>query len=305
MTRILVTGGAGFIGSHLVRKLLAHGDEVVVLTRPSTNLDRLGDVEKSIRVVHGDVGDAAGVLSALGAWRPEACAHLAWYGDPKTYLTSHANLDELSASNAFLLALMQAGCRRFLMTGTCAEYAPSTDRLREDSPAGPSTLYAASKLALQLVSAQLATEFDARVTWARIFHLFGPFENSQRLVPALINALLADKEFGATAGDQVRDYLHVADVASALCGLIDREVDGVVNICSGNPVTVRELIETTADILDRRELVRFGQVTSRRWDPPYICGDNARLVNAGWRPNFDLRSGLEETVDWWRAQARK
>jgi UDP-glucuronate decarboxylase len=251
------------------------------------------------------VGDPAGILSTLGAWRPDVCAHLAWYGDPKTYLTSHTNLDELSASYAFLVALMEAGCRRFLMTGTCAEYAPGSGRLREDSPVGPATLYAASKLSLQLVSAQLAAEFDARVTWARIFHLYGPFENSQRLVPAVINALLADREFAATAGDQVRDYLHVADVASALCGLVDRDVAGIVNVCSGSPVTVREVIETVAGILERADLVRFGQVTNRRWDPPYICGDRGRLVKeVGWRPHFDLRAGLEDTIKWWQAQAR-
>jgi nucleoside-diphosphate-sugar epimerase len=266
----------------------------------------VSDVKKSIRVIHGDVGDPAGILTTLGTWRPEVCAHLAWYGDPQTYLTSHANLAELSASYAFLLAMMEAGCRRFLMTGTCAEYAPSLDRLSEDSPTGPSTLYAACKLSLQLVSTQLAAELDARATWARIFHLYGPNEKQERLVPAVISALLANTEFAATAGDQVRDYLHVADVASALCDLIDRDVYGIVNICSGTPVKVRDLIETIAGLLERQELVRFGQATSQRWDPAYICGDNSRLVKeVGWRRHFDLRPGLADTIDWWRAQARK
>jgi UDP-glucuronate decarboxylase len=305
MSRILVTGGAGFIGSHLVRTLVNGGHDVRVLARPSTPLDRLSDVIAGVRIVRGDVGDPAGVLRALETWRPEVCAHLAWYGDPKTYLRSHANLDELSASYGFLVHLLEAGCQRFLITGTCAEYASSRDRLREDSPVGPATLYAACKLSLQMVSTQLATEFGASVTWARIFHLYGPGESSQRLVPAVVQALLADKEFAATAGDQVRDYLHVADVASALNALVEHEVGGVVNVCSGIPVRVRDLIEAIADILNRRQLLRFGQVASRGWDPPFICGDNTRLVKeAGWAPQFDLRSGLEQMVEWWKAQPR-
>jgi UDP-glucuronate decarboxylase len=299
-----VTGGGGFIGSHLVRKLVGGGHEVRILVRPSTSLDRLSGIIGSVEIVHGDVGDPVGILRTLGAWQPDLCAHLAWYGDPKTYLRSHANLDELSASYVLLVRLFEAGCRRFLITGTCAEYAPSSDRLREDSPLGPTTLYAATKLSLQMVSGQLAAEFSARVTWARIFHLYGPFESSQRLVPAVVCALLASKEFSATAGNQVRDYLHVADVASALCALIDRDVGGVVNVCSGVPVTVRQVIEAIADILERPDLVRFGQITSRGWDPRFLCGDNSRLTReAAWRPHFDLRAGLEDTIHWWQGQA--
>ncbi len=303
MTRVLVTGGAGFIGSHLVRALVAQANDVVVLARPSTSLNRLSDILGAVRIVRGDVADPARVLKTLKTWRPEVCAHLAWYADPKTYLRSHANLDELSASYGFLAHLLEGGCRRLLITGTCAEYASSRDSLRENSTVGPATLYASCKLSLQMVSAQLAAEFGARVTWARIFHLYGPGESSQRLVPAVMQALLADEEFAATAGDQVRDYLHVADVASALCALVEHDVEGVVNVCSAVPVRVRDLIEAIADILNRRQLLRFGQAASRGWDPPYICGDNTRLMNeTGWAPQFDLHSGLEQTVEWWKTQ---
>jgi len=304
MTRVLVTGGAGFIGSHLVRALVGSGHEVRVLARPKTSLERLSDVTSEIEIVHGDVSDPAGVVAALGGWRPDVCAHLAWYADPKTYLKSQRNLDELSASCAFLAYLMEAGIQRFLVTGSCAEYAPSGDRLREDSPAGPATLYAACKLSLQMVAAQLAADYGAQLTWARIFHLYGPFENSERLVPAVIKTLLAREVFLATAGDQLRDYLHVADVASGLCALVDDEVDGVVNICSAAPTTVRQVIETVAEIVGGAELVRFGQRAGSAWDPPVLYGDNTRLIEAtGWRRRFELRPGLEDTVRWWQSRA--
>ena len=305
MTRILVTGGAGFIGSHLVRDLVMHGHDVAILVRPTTSLHRLGDLAGLVRLVEGEVADPARVLAALAPWKPEACAHLAWFGDPHTYLSSAENVTELVASLAFLSGLLEVGCYRYLITGTCAEYEPSDEPLTERSPTGPRTLYAAAKLSLMMLSNQLALQSGARLAWARIFHLYGPFEREERLVPALIQSLFAGREFAATTGDQVRDYTHVVDVASALRLLIERGADGAFNVCSGKQTSVKSLINTVAEILKHPELVRFGAVASRAWDPPVLSGDNARIVHeTGWRPVYELQDGLEQTISWWASQSR-
>jgi len=303
MSRILVTGGAGFIGSHLVSDLVERGHDVALVVRPTTSLERLAGSIDSVRLVVGELGEPAGILAGLGPWRPEACAHLAWYGDPATYLTSRENLVELRANLAFLPALFDAGCSRILITGTCAEYLGSEQPLTEDSPTDPRTLYAAAKLSLRLLARQLATDAGAGLVWARLFHLYGPREHRQRLVPAVINALLDGGQFAATAGTQVRDYLHVADVASALRGLLEAGADGTFNICSGKPVTVREVVSTVAEILDRPGSVEFGAVAARPWDPPILAGDNAHLTGlTGWQPSYGLREGLANTVEWWRSR---
>jgi len=304
MSRVLVTGAAGFIGSHLVRALLERGHEVAALARPASSMHRLGQVRADVRLVVGDVRDPPSVVSALHGWRPEACAHLAWYAEPRTYLDSHENLSALAASLDFLSHLLDSGCQRLLVTGTCAEYRASERPLREDSPLGPKTLYAASKLALRTVLEQLAAASDARLAWARIFHLYGPGENELRLVPSVIRALLAGQEFAATAGTQVRDYLHVADVALALCRLIEVEADGPVNVSSGEPISVRRLLQEIARIIGKPHLLRLGERKSRdSWDPPYLCGENRRLRHeAGWQRRHELAEGLSETVGWWRAR---
>ena len=303
MSRILVTGGAGFIGSHLVRNLVAGGHEVALLVRPTTSLERLGDSVNSVRLVKADLAEPALAMASMAPWKPEACAHLAWYGDPRTYLVSRENLAELAASLTFLSHLLDAGCSRLLVTGTCAEYETSDEPLTEESPTRPGTLYAAAKLSLKLLAGQLAAESGASLAWARIFHLYGPYEHQQRLVPAVIRTLLDGREFAATAGTQVRDYMHVADVASALAALIERGSYGTFNVCSGKPVTVHEVIGTIADIVGRADLVKFGAVATRPWDPPSLRGDNARLVaETGWRPARELGDGLEQTVTWWRSR---
>ena len=303
MSRILVTGGAGFIGSHLVGDLVERGHDVAVIVRPTTSLDRLAGSIESVRVVTGVLDEPAGILTSLGDWRPEACAHLAWYGDPATYLTSPENLVQLRANLAFLPALLDAGCSRILITGTCAEYVVTEQPLTEDSPTDPRTLYAAAKLSLRMLAGQLATDAGAGLIWARLFHLYGPRERNQRLVPAVINTLLDGGQFAATEGTQVRDYLHVADVASALRGLLEAGADGTFNICSGNPVTVREVVSTIADMLDRSDSVDFGAVAVRSWDPPILTGANSRLVaQTEWAPSYGLRGGLSQTIEWWRSR---
>ena len=177
--------------------------------------------------------------------------------------------------------------------------------LREDGPTRPRTLYAASKLALKLLAEQLAAAAGLDLTWARLFYLYGPDEDERRLVPALIRALLRGEPFPATKGEQVRDYLHVEDAAAALWALVERRVAGTVNVASGVPVTMRQVMETVGELVGRTDLIRFGALPYREWEPPFICGDNRRLRHeAGWAPRYPtLRAGLAPTVEWWKGQS--
>jgi nucleoside-diphosphate-sugar epimerase len=302
--RVLVTGGAGFIGSHVARVLLAAGREVAVVVRPGSSLWRLEDVVDRLSVIGCDLGEPETLRPALESWRPEACIHLAWYAEPGKYLTATENVPALTSSLRLLDELIRVDCGQIVMTGTCAEYDTDQGYLREDSPTRPTTLYAATKLSLNLIASQIATSAGVNLAWARLFFLYGPYEDERRLVPALIRALLRGEPFPATAGEQVRDYLHVSDMASALCALAERRVSGSVNVCSGTPVTMRQLMETVAAVVGNGDLIQYGTIPYRHWDPRFICGDNLRLrEDACWTPRYStLRAGLEQTVAWWRAR---
>lgn len=302
--RVLVTGAAGFIGAHVVRVLLDAGREVAVVVRPGNPLARLRDVADRLTVLPGDLAEPAALRPALVAWRPDACIHLAWYAEPGKYLTAPENVPALVAGLGLLDELIRVGCGQVVMVGTCAEYDTDVGYLREEGPTRPLTLYAASKLSLSLLAGQIAAAAGIELAWARLFYLHGPGEDERRLVPALIGALSRGEEFPASAGTQVRDYLHVEDVASALWGLAERRVGGTVNVCSGVPVTMRQVMETVGDIVGGADRIRFGALPERAWDPPFICGDNRRLRAATeWRPRHaTLRAGLTETVGWWKAR---
>ena len=299
-----MTGASGFVGSHVVRNLVAGGHEVTALARPASSFWRLEDQEGRFRVVRSDTRQAKGMLEALGGWRPEACVHLAWYAVPGEYLHSLENTASLALSLNLLEELAAVGCGRVVMTGTCFEYDTDAGYLRESGPTRPATIYAAAKLAAGQVGNLMAAKLGIGFAWARLFYIYGPFEDERRLVPAVIRSLLAGREFPASAGTQIRDYLHVEDVAAGLCALAVQPVSGTYNVCSGEPITIADLIRHVARVAGRPDLVRLGAVQQRAGEPGFICGDNSRLKEAtGWSPQHNLAEGLAGTVAWWKVKA--
>lgn len=293
---VLITGGPGFIGAHLVRALLAKGHTVAVLARPANALHRLREVLPSIRVISGELGDAETLRLALSDFQPEGCVHLAWHAEPGAYLHAVENIRSLTASLSLFSELIRAGCRQILGAGTCFEYGPAAGCLTEDSPVLPQSLYAAAKLSCCLTGQQMAAQTGVPFAWARIFYPFGPLEDERRLIPATIRSLTQGVPFPTTSGEQVRDYIHVADVAEALCVLLDQGADGIFNVCSGRPVPVRQVVATIAGLVGRPDLVQFGALPCRAGEPPVIQGDNARLRKLGWQPRYPLEQGLQDTI---------
>jgi nucleoside-diphosphate-sugar epimerase len=104
------------------------------------------------------------------------------------------------------------------------------------------------------------------------------------------------KEFHASNGTQVRDYLHVDDVAAGFLTLATGRASGDFNICSGEPVQVRTILQLIANELGRPQCLRLGALAPRRWDPAFICGDSGRLRSLGWQPRYTLESGIRDTL---------
>ncbi len=300
--RIVLTGAAGFIGSRVARRLLTDGHEVAAILRPATSLARLEGVADRITVFAGELGDPAAWRHDLEAWGPQACVHTAWYAEPGKYLDSPLNIALMAESIRLLELLAAIGCGNIVMTGSCFEYDFAAGTLTEDTAVRPRTLYAACKLGLGLTGAQRAAQLGVHFSWARIFYVYGPYEDPRRMVPALTLALMRGEPFAATTGEQVRDYLHTDDIASALVALAAGGCEGVYNVCSGRPATIAELMREVGRLLGHEELIRFGTRAPGQYEPPVIVGDNRRLREAtGWRPARTLAEGLAETVAWWKA----
>jgi nucleoside-diphosphate-sugar epimerase len=201
--------------------------------------------------------------------------------------------------------LADAGCRRVVLAGTCVEYDSTLGYFAEDSVIRPRTLYAASKHALWLMTEQFERGVGSSAVTARLFQIYGPGEHPDRLVSRVIRALLANKPCLLTEGRQLRDYLHVEDVARALWEISRSDIEGPINVGSASPVSVAAVAREIGHLLNRAELLNLGGLPARPDDPACLCARPGPLHGRlGWTPRYDLRTGLQYTIDWWKRHMR-
>lgn len=163
------------------------------------------------------------------------------------------------------------------------------------------TLYGASKAGLWQILESFARVRGLSLAWGRIFFPYGPHEACERLLPSVMRGLMRLEKVPCTSGDQVRDFMYVRDVADALVTLLESDVIGAVNIASGEPIAVRQLVTLVAEKLNGQHMVQFGTLPLPDRDPPRLVADIRRLTNeVGWRRRYSLNEGLDQTIDWWR-----
>jgi nucleoside-diphosphate-sugar epimerase len=269
---IALTGATGFVGRQILRALLTQGCAVRVLIRDPA---RLNDAATDRRVEIAQTDDLFAETPARLAQLLDGARtliHAAWYAEPGSYLTSDRNLDCLKGTLELARAFAQAGGRRLVGVGSCAEYEMSTGVISADSPLAPNTPYAACKAATFLVLRELAAVHGISFAWCRLFYLHGEGEDDRRLVPYLRKRLATGEEVRLTRGEQVRDFLDVAEAGRMIAAVALSAQQGAVNVCSGRGLTVRKLAETIADEYGRRDLLHFGARPENLFDPPHVVG---------------------------------
>ena len=295
MKNVLLTGARGFIGSHCLEVLLERGFTVHAVSASSRHESYCGQVEWH----HADLHNAEQVLRLMAEVKPQYLLHLAWDVTHGVYWSSMENLRWVKTSLNLLQAFIDSGGKRALMVGSCAEYDWNYGYCSEElTPIKPATLYGICKDALHRVAAGAARESGLSLAWARPFFLYGPGEHDNRLVPAVISALLKGEEALCTPGEQIRDYMYIRDAARALALLLDSVTEGAVNIASGQPVALKGVIETAAELVGKPELIRLGAVAAPADDQQLLLANTTRLnKELGFEPRYSLQDGLKETIE--------
>ncbi|MDP3645526.1 MAG: NAD(P)-dependent oxidoreductase [bacterium] len=297
--RVLVTGATGFIGRHSLSPLLDRGFEVhaVYKNKPLE--------EKNIHWHHADLLDETSVKQLCNEVQATHLLHFAWYVSPKDYKTSSENQKWIDASIKLLRSFKENGGTRAVLAGTGMEYdwTIAQDYLSENtSPLKPATLYGMAKNDARIASEEFARKNNLSLAWGRIFLLYGPNESPTRLVPYVINALLSEQPALCTSGEQIRDILYVQDVADAFVAVLNSDVTGTINIGSGKPIALKDVIYAIADIIGGRDLVRLGAKESPD-DSPRLVFDVTRLKKeVGWRSQVTIEEGLRTTIEWWKTR---
>ena len=270
--KFLLTGATGFVGRQVLKNLLDNQFEVRVIVRKNKEIN-FKKKNSKIEVITTD-----DLFQESVKWWKKQCKgidtiiHTAWYVEPGKYLKSLKNIDCLIGSLNLVKGAIQASVRSFVGIGTCFEYDLSYGDLSVKTPLKPTTPYAAAKAGFHTFLSQLLSSQAMEFSWCRLFYLYGEGEDERRLVPYIHKQLSASKKVELTSGEQIRDFLNVIEVGKLIADVAISKKNGPVNICSGIPMSIRQLAEKIADEYGRRDLLIFGARPNNLVDPARIVG---------------------------------
>ncbi|MCY1401645.1 dTDP-6-deoxy-L-talose 4-dehydrogenase (NAD(+)) [compost metagenome] len=273
---VLVTGATGFVGRHVIDALLARGCKVRAVARrsePAHGMPWFDQVEFVAADIHAPDLDLVPLVQGI-----DALVHLAWPGLPNYQGLFHFE-HNLMADYRFIKTVVAAGVKRVQVTGTCFEYGLQNGSLSEDIQAQPGNPYGLAKHSLRLFLEALQRQHPFALQWVRLFYLHGEGQNPNSLLAALDHAIDAGHEqFNMSAGDQLRDFLAIETAAGYLASLLLRgDFNGVVNCCSGQPISVRALVEQHCASRGSSIRLNLGHYAYSVHEPMAFWGDARRL----------------------------
>ena len=271
--RVLLTGATGFVGRQILKSLLSMNVTVDLVVRCQN------EEVRGLRFQLNRVIETPDLFSESFEWWEYTLAdvdvviHCAWIAEPGVYLTSEQNFDCLVGSMIFFKAAVSSGVRKIVGVGSCFEYDLTCGILSVDTPLKPLNAYSSAKVALYQNFKFYSELYNVKFAWCRLFYLYGEGEDSRRLHAFLHNTLKEGREVLLTSGRQIRDYLNVSEAGSRIAEIAYSESkEGVFNICSGYPVTVREIAIGIAQEYDMIDKLKFGSRKDNLLDPMIVLG---------------------------------
>ena len=308
--RVLITGAAGFVGSHVARKLVSARAEVHAICKPSSDRWRLADCSEGISWHTADISDGSAIEEIFSQVRPEAVLHLGAYGIDYAQQDPH----ELFNSNVYgtlFIVRMAAnfGARRMIHTGSCSEYDSSSLPIPESAPPFPHTLYGVTKAASTMLVIQQGKQLALPVIVLRLFGLYGPFEAKKRFIPTVLLACLNGRPASLTPGQQRRDYTYIEDVAHLYASLALAQSfpqSDVFNIGSGQGHSLKELGSLVERATGRTGMLKWGDLAHRTNEVQCQVADISKAKRElRWLPRTSLEEGLRKTIAYFESEQKR
>ncbi|OGZ08639.1 MAG: hypothetical protein A3D65_01940 [Candidatus Lloydbacteria bacterium RIFCSPHIGHO2_02_FULL_50_13] len=303
-SRIFITGGTGFTGSHLARRFLGEGAEVHVTHRRGSSLERVKDIQNLLVLHEVDLADSHAVVSLLDVVKPDAVFHL---GADLHQQGIEPLVEPLVRTNVLTTALALEWARKhdvvFVYAGTFSEYLPSSTPVRETAQLGPQEFYSLTKLAGTLRTSQMG-KLGVPAVSLRIFTPYGPGMREGRLVRNAIERALAGEPIPLSSPQVTRDFIFVDDLVDLYiaAGNSARKFPGEVwNAGGGKATTQEEFSKLILGMTGSSSTIEWSTRGALAYDGELWQADLEKTKRMlGWSPAHDLRSGIEKTIAWYR-----
>lgn len=298
---LLVIGGTGFLGSAVVRAAVEAGVEVTVLGRASSDRWRLREVEGRYRYVETSLTQIESIDPKVPQGTVVVNAAAAGVNQRETDSAALIATNVVGTADAVRWA-HHWGCSRFVLLGSSGEYGTGV-RHQEGNPLHPTSEYGATRASATLIARAYGAAHDFDVVVMRPFAVFGPYEAPHRLIPHVITHALRGEPIRISSGEQTRDYVYLEDVVDGIARGCTYEAarHGIFNLCSGVETSVRNAAEIAAALVDPGSNLVVGGMGGIPGEMGRTTGDSAMArEQLGWEPQYDLRTGLEATVSWFR-----
>jgi nucleoside-diphosphate-sugar epimerase len=299
--RIIVTGASGFLGSWICR-VLTDVHYVTGLVRETSRINKISDLS-NLNVIQLNSNMWADFIA-------ESCPDVLilnhWSGVNNQSRNDPEQVKNVLAIQKIAESAVLAGVKTIIGAGSQAELGPIESTISEIETDNPTTCYGRAKIETRLAIESLTKDTETRFVWMRIFSTYGPLDEGNWLIPNIVDSLVQDREIALTKGQQQWSFLHAYDLASAFRTVIGKpDLEGNINVGNPKTISIHEVASTIGEILDKKELLHFGELDYRidqvmRLEP--LC---ETLIGAGWSPQISFEEGIRQTIDWLQKKPTK
>jgi nucleoside-diphosphate-sugar epimerase len=306
-TRVLVTGASGFVGSHVVDRLLDDGAEVFAVTSSVSSAEprRLAGVLDDIVLLKANLTDPPSLADVVTRARPELVLHLAAFTHVgKSFIRIDENIQTNIQGTVNLLLALKGDFERLVYMSSGDVYGDAPVPFTEDGPVRPASPYATAKYAAERFCRMYHDAYGWPIVCLRPFNIYGPRQSADRIIPELILSALHGRDLKMTQGHQTREFTYVQEAADVLIQSLVRPgvVGEVINIGRGEEVAIRHVASTVLGLMGNPVRALFGELEERPNEIPRLFGDSSKArALLDWSPRLTLEEGLTSTIEWFRA----
>lgn len=306
--RVLITGANGFLGSHIVERMISQNADLSVIVRESSDLWRIEEHIKGIRIFNADMQDFTAIYECVKTIRPDVIFHMAAYGvDSRQKDVFTAIYSNLLGTVNILVSAGKAGCPRLINSGTSMQYGNKEGKVDEDASYNPNNIYGSTKAASTIMAHQLAADLGIGIVTIIPFGVFGEKEGSYKFFPHVILSALNNREINLTSCEQYRDYCYVENIIDGflIAAQAQQIKSEIFNIGNGFTQPLKYYVDLIIKEVNSAAKINYGVLEQRKndlWNPlPNVGKINGTL---GWKPKISIEDGIRSTVRWYKENYR-